>query len=226
MIDFEKIFLNDLDWTMVQEILIRTTIMFTLVLIFLRSTGKKGVRQLSIFEVAIIIALGSAAGDPMLNSDAAILPSLLVFIVILAVYRLITYLASKNQQIENILEGEPIYIIEDGMFTLKEEGDPNFAKDEFFAEMRTQSIEHLGQLRTALLESNGQVSFLYYSPEETKPGMPIFPKLYAGRSKDINMKGCYSCTHCGNLAQLSSNSSCNRCKKSEWVKAIQTIRNA
>ncbi|RZL52987.1 MAG: DUF421 domain-containing protein, partial [Pedobacter sp.] len=116
-IDFKNVFLNDLDWSLVLEIAIRTTIMFVFVLVFLRSSGKKGVRQLSIFEVAIIIALGSAAGDPMLNSESAILPSLLVFVVILAIYRLITYLATKNQRIENILEGEPTYIIEDGMFT-------------------------------------------------------------------------------------------------------------
>ncbi|RZK76528.1 MAG: DUF421 domain-containing protein, partial [Pedobacter sp.] len=52
-------FLNDLDGSLILEIGLRTIIMFTFVLIFLRSTGKKGVRQLSIFEVAIIISLGS-----------------------------------------------------------------------------------------------------------------------------------------------------------------------
>lgn len=223
-INFSDVFINDLDWSLALEIAIRTIIMFSLVLIFLRSSGKKGVRQLSIFEVAIIIALGSAAGDPMLNSESAILPSLLVFIVILVIYRLITYLASKNQRIENILEGEPIYIIEDGMFTLKEEGDANFAKDEFFAEMRVQSIEHLGQVRTAVLESNGQVSFLYFDAENTKPGMPVFPKEFAKRSKAIPDKGFYACTHCGNVEEISAAKSCNRCHKDEWVKAIDATR--
>lgn len=222
--DFKSIFLNDLDFSLALEIGLRTVIMFTFVLIFLRSSGKKGVRQLSIFEVAIIIALGSAAGDPMLNSESAILPSLLVFVVILAIYRLITYLASKSQKIENILEGEPMYIIEDGMFTLEEEGDSNFAEDEFFAEMRNQNIEHVGQVRTAVLESNGQVSFLYYSPEETKKGMPIYPKPYARRSSNISSDGDYACTHCGNIMRLSGSTSCSRCGKNEWVVAIDTVR--
>lgn len=225
-IDFKEVFLKDLNWSLVAEIAIRTGIMFVFVLIFLRSSGKKGVRQLSIFEVAIIIALGSAAGDPMLNSESAILPSLLVFLVILVIYRTITFLASKNQQIENLLEGKPIYIIEDGMFTLKEEGDANFAQDEFFAEMRVQSIEHLGQVRAAVLESNGQVSFLFYSPEETKPGMPIYPKPFSAKSKMIATSGLYACTHCAKVDERFKSSQCVRCHKDEWVQAIDTPRNA
>jgi len=199
-------------------------IMFIFVLVFLRSSGKKGVRQLSIFEVAIIIALGSAAGDPMLNGESAILPSLLVFVVILGVYRLITYIASKNQNIEDILEGKAIYIIEDGRFTLQEEGDANFAQDEFFAEMRVKGIEHIGQIRTALLESNGQVSFLFYPSEEERKGMPVFPKAFAKRSHVISSSGHYACTHCANVEELTAASVCKRCGKDEWVMAIDTPR--
>lgn len=223
-IDWNTIFLNDLDLSRLVEIGVRTFVMFLLVLVFLRSTGKKGVRQLSIFEVAIIIALGSAAGDPMLNSESAILPSLLVFMVILAMYRIITYLASRNEKLESLLEGDAMYIIEDGKFTLKEEGDSNFAKDEFFAEMRAQNIEHVGQVKTALLESNGQVSFLYFANEEVKMGLPIFPKPYRKKSCDITLAGEYACTYCGEVLSITAAQSCPRCGKEEWVLAINSLR--
>lgn len=225
-IDYQNLFLKDLDLSLALEIGLRTIIMFTFVLVFLRSSGKKGVRQLSIFEVAIIISLGSAAGDPMLSSESAIFPSLLVFIIILVIYRLITYLAAKNQGIEDILEGKATYIIEDGMFTLQEEGDANFAQDEFFAEMRTQSIEHVGQVRAAVLESNGQVSFLFYTKEEKKKGMPVFPKPFSKRSVVVSENGDYACTHCANVEQLSAPAKCTRCGKDEWVLAIDTLRTA
>jgi uncharacterized membrane protein YcaP (DUF421 family) len=224
LIDFKQMFLNDLDGSLILEIGLRTTIMFTFVLIFLRSTGKKGVRQLSIFEVAIIISLGSAAGDPMLGGEVAILPSLLVFIFILGIYRLITYLASKNQNIEEILEGEPMYVIEDGLFTLKEQGDSNFAQDEFFAEMRNQNIEHTGQVKTALLESNGEISFLFYEEGNEKKGLPIYPKPYSKRSEKVEVSGDYACTHCAKVSYLSDSSVCDRCGKKEWVMALDSQR--
>lgn len=223
-LDWNNIFLKDLNLSMAVEIGIRTVLMFALVLIFLRSTGKKGVRQLSIFEVAIIIALGSAAGDPMLSGESAIMPSVLVFFVILLVYRMITFFAAKYQKVENILEGVPMYIVEDGRFTMNEEGDANFAQDEFFAEMRVQGIEHVGQVRTALLETNGQVSFLFFDEEEVKPGLPIYPKIYNKKSKHIAHAGFYTCTHCAEVLHLRSPQACLRCKKEEWVAAISDKR--
>lgn len=39
---------------------------------FLRLSGKRGIRQLSLFELAIILCLGSAAGDPMFTKDLPI----------------------------------------------------------------------------------------------------------------------------------------------------------
>jgi uncharacterized membrane protein YcaP (DUF421 family) len=222
--DWHAILMNDLDWGYFFEIVLRTLIMFIFVLIFLRMTGKKGVRQLSLFEVAIIIALGSAAGDPMFNKDTAILPSLLVFVVILIVYRAITFFAAKSEKIESLLEGEPMYIIEDGEFTLNEESDNTFAKDEFFAEMRAQSIEHLGQVKTALLETNGQVSFYYFEDDEVLPGLPVLPKPYCKKSEQITEAGNYACTYCGKVVSLNGPVTCQRCQHKEWVKAIDTRR--
>lgn len=72
--DWKEVFMNDLDWSFTLQIIVRTLIMFSVILVFLRMSGKKGVRQLSIFEVAIIIGLGSAAGDPMSNMHTGRLP--------------------------------------------------------------------------------------------------------------------------------------------------------
>lgn len=223
-INWHNLLISDLNLDYALEIVIRTLIMFAFILILLRLSGKKGVRQLSIFEVAIIIALGSAAGDPMFTKDIAILPSLLVFGIILLFYRILTYFAAKSERFESILEGDPMYIIEDGMFTLQEQSDNTFAKDEFFAEMRSHNIEHVGQVRIALLETNGQVSFFFYENDEVRPGLPVLPKLYSKRSKVIDEKGIYACTYCGKTEDRHIGGNCERCGKEEWVYALTTHR--
>lgn len=225
MPNWKNIFLNDLDWSFTGEIALRTFIMFTVILLFLRLSGKKGVRQLSIFEVAIIIGLGSAAGDPMLNKDNAILPAILVFGIILLFYRIITWIATKSERFESVLEGDPLYVIEDGQFVVLSDNKHTFAKDEFFSEMRQQSIEHLGQVKTAILETTGTVSFYYYTDEDVKFGLPVLPKPYAKRSKEIDLPGKYACTFCGNVEEIKAKQhNCQRCSKKEWVAAISTLR--
>lgn len=223
-LDWNTIFINNLNWAAAGEIIIRTLIMFTMILLFLRFSGKKGVRQLSLFEVAIIIGLGSAAGDPMFNEDNAILPAVLVFISILLFYRLLTYLAGKFEWFESVLEGDPVYIIEEGLFVINH-NEPMFAKDEFFAEMRQKSIEHAGQVKSAILETNGVVSFFFYTDDEVKPGLPVLPKAYNKKSLSCTPAGQYACTFCGYVEHLNGEGNiCPRCKKDEWVAAICTLR--
>ncbi|GAB4035001.1 DUF421 domain-containing protein [Spirosoma jeollabukense] len=223
--DFNTIFVKDLDWNFAAEIVLRTLIMFIVILVFLRLSGKKGIRQLSIFEVAIIIGLGSAAGDPMSNSENAILPALVVFTTILLFYRFITWMATKSERFESILEGDPIYVIEDGMFVMVESSEQTYAKDEFFSEMRQQNIEHLGQVQTALLETNGNLSFFYFEDSQVKLGLPVLPKVYSTKSTSINEPGQYACTTCGHVEDIrASTHACSRCQETEWVKAIKTVR--
>lgn len=223
--DWNKILIGDLDFNFAVEIIMRSLIMFFVVLLVLRMSGKKGVRQLSLFEVAIIISLGSAAGDPMFNKDVAILPALIVFITILAFYRLITFFAAKSERFENLLEGKPMYIIEDGCLVVLEAHEHTFAKDEFFAEMRQQGIEHVGQVRTGVLETNGKISFYYYSDDDVKFGLPILPKVYCKKSEDVIKPGMYACTYCGSTEKFAKGQhTCKRCKRKEWVEAIKTLR--
>ncbi|MCZ2496110.1 DUF421 domain-containing protein [Xylophilus sp. Kf1] len=223
--DFSTIFLNDLDLTFTLEIIFRTVLMFGAILAFLRLSGKKGVRQLSIFEVAIIIALGSAAGDPMFNEDVAIVPAILVFVSILIFYRGITWLASRSDRFESLLEGDPVYVIEDGEFVISHEGETTYATDEFFSEMRQQSIEHVGQVRIGILETTGSMSFFYFDDDEVKPGLPILPKPYLLRSKALAEAGDFACTGCGRVTHIeAARHVCERCGKEEWVKAVHSIR--
>lgn len=90
-----SIFIYDTTWSFAAEIVIRTVIMFTLIVLFLRFTGKRGIRQLSIFELTIILSLGSIAGDPAFNEDLPLIQAVLVMSIVLLLYRLCTWFTSK-----------------------------------------------------------------------------------------------------------------------------------
>src|SRR5215210_2054840 len=106
------------DWNFLFETALRSLIMFFMILVGLRLLGKRGVKQLSIFELVVIISLGSAAGDPMFYKEVGILPAVIVFAIIVACYTLIVYLVGKNKRFEKILEGKPVCLIKDGVFSI------------------------------------------------------------------------------------------------------------
>ena len=70
--DFHRIFLGDAPTLFLLEIVFRTFIMYCYTVLLLRILGKRGMGQLSMLELAIIISFGSAVGDPMVGAEVPI----------------------------------------------------------------------------------------------------------------------------------------------------------
>ena len=223
--EWNRVLFNELPGEFLFEVVFRSAIMFTVLLLTLKLTGKRGVKQLSIFETVIIIALGSAAGDPMFYEDVGIIPAITVFSVIIAMYRLVTWLTGKSKKFEEFIEGKTECLISDGKFSITTFQKESLAQDEFFSELRLRSVEHLGQVKFAYLETSGEVSVFYYEDDDVLPGLPIVPQLFLNKSKIILGNGMYSCTFCGNTeVQQAGTATCKICGQQEWVEAIKTLR--
>jgi uncharacterized membrane protein YcaP (DUF421 family) len=223
--EWDRLLFNDLPIQFLFEVVFRTVIMFLVVLITLRFTGKRGVKQLSVFEIVIVISLGSAAGDPMFYEDVGLIPAIAVFMVIISMYRGVTWLLGKSKRFENSIEGKVECIIEDGQFSLQTFEREDLAQDEFFAEMRLKSIEHLGQVRNAYMETNGAISLYFYNDEDVKFGLPIRPQLFSLKTTVIQKTGIYACTFCANTQKLEPTAGkCTVCNRNEWVLAINSKR--
>ncbi|WP_409151892.1 DUF421 domain-containing protein [Sphingobacterium sp. BS-2] len=221
----ENIFAGDLEGGFLLEIFLRTIVMFLLVLIVLRLSGRRGVRQLTLFEMAIIISLGSAAGDPMFQEDLPIFYAIVVFICVILVYKLIIWLAYRSEKLTHLLEGKVLPVVKNGEFDIKHEKDNNFSQMEFFSELRNLNIEHLGQVKEAVLEIDGTLSVLFYPEDQVRYGLPLFPSLF--KSVDVSKgQGPFACMYCGHVVSDFANDSesCQRCKNKQWSKAINTKR--
>ena len=223
---WKELLLGSEEWNFLPEVIIRTLVMFTVILIGLSILGKRGVKQLSVFELVIIIGLGSAAGDPMFYKDVGLIPAILVFIIIITLYSWVTHWVGRNKRIEYLLEGKPICLVDEGRFAIDNFSKENLGEDEFFAELRLKGISHLGQVEKAIIETNGGISVFFYPDEEVKYGLPILPELLDIQLKKIDTAGYYACVFCGDTKKLepSAHHVCPTCKKDKWVEASEKKR--
>lgn len=224
--DWNEILWGDLEAAFLLQILFRTVVMYLIILFALKILGKRGVKQLSIFELVIIISLGSAAGDPMFYKEVGLLSAFAVFVVIIISYKITTHLVFKYKTVEKLLEGEAIYLIDDGVFSIRNFNKESLGYDEFFSEMRQKSVSHLGQIDIAILEISGEVSLYFYDDEDVIYGLPILPTLYHQQHCEITEKCHYSCTYCGftEIIVPTKLHICTNCKHDKWVKAINCKR--
>lgn len=225
MFEWGRLLFNDAPTDFLFEVALRSAIMFLSLLIVLKLAGKRGVKQLSIFEMVIIISLGSAAGDPMFYEDVGIAHAIVVFIVVLLLYRFITWLTAQNSFVEKLLEGETECLIDSGRFSLKKFKRGGLSQDEFFTELRLRNVEHLGQVKKAYLETTGDISVFFYEDKDVKPGMPIIPELFANQVEVISKADFYCCCQCGETRELSSGKhTCTVCQGKKWVLPIDSKR--
>lgn len=224
MFEWHRILMNDASTNFLFEVALRTTIMFITLLVVLKLAGKRGIKQLSIFEMVIIISLGSAAGDPMFYDDVGIIPAIVVFIVVVLFYRIITWLTGKSPLVERLLEGKTICLIDDSVLT-KNFKDESLGLDELFTFLRLNNVEHLGQVKKAYLETSGDVSVFFHDDKDVKPGLPVLPELFDKQLKTITTPGNYCCCACGSPVQLSGGAhKCKSCECDTWVAAIDSKR--
>src|SRR5687767_9584696 len=224
--DWKALLLGGEEWSFLLETVLRTFVMFLVILTALRLLGKRGVKQLSVFELVVIIGLGSAAGDPMFYKDVGLLPAFIVFIMVVSLYSLVTYLVSKSKKVEKLIEGKPVCLIREGVFAIKNFDKEILAQDEFFAELRVKNVSQLGQVQEAIEESSGQVSVFFYPDEEVKAGLPIMPDSLKEQQEKITRADDYSGVFYGYTEMLAPAEKhvCPSCEKSVWVKASRKIR--
>lgn len=220
--DWQRMLIDQFPLMFLAEVAVRASFAFLAVFLFLRISGRRGIRQLSLFEVLIILTLGSAAGDVSFYEDVPLLPITVVFVTLLTMYRLAVWGMSHSPTFGRWLEGKPVTIIRDGLYELSSLNGLSISSDEFFMELRQQGVEHLGQVRLGILEIDGGVSLFFYDRDEVRMGLSVLPADHRAEHRIVPHGGVYACTRCGFVQPLESGQAqaCPRCDNRTWTAAL------
>lgn len=174
MIDWGNMFFGDGDLIFLVEIVIRTAVLYSFALIMVRLMGKRGMAQLTPFEFVIIVALGSAVGDPMFYPDVPLIHGFAVIVTVVAAQRLIARLTSIDS-VESLLEGDPLVVIEDGRIRDEALEREDFSREELYELMRLNGVPRLEDVKLGVLESIGRLSVLTRKAAEDGVDSEVWP---------------------------------------------------
>lgn len=224
--DWQRMLLHDFPVLFIAEVALRALFAFVAVFLFLKISGRRGIRQLSLFELVVILTLGSAAGDVSFYEDVPLLPIATVFLTLLVLYRLTVWAMTRNERFSSWMEGKPATIIKDGLYELNSLERLNISSDEFFMELRQQGVEHLGQVRLGILETDGDVSLFFQDAESVRPGLSVLPQEFRPIHVQVPSSGLYACTRCGypQVIEAQQQATCPRCNQEQWTLALTNPR--
>ena len=145
----------------------RTAVLFLFTLVLIRATGKRSLGQLSIFDFVIIIALGSAVGDPMFYEDVPLLYGMVVVAVVVGLERVLALLTSRQARVELMVDSSPTVLVREGVVDYAALRHELMSVSELFQALRVDGIEQLDDVALAVLEPSGHISIRTGNGNET-----------------------------------------------------------
>ena len=142
------------------SIFIRTIIIYVILNIMLKVMGKRQIGELEVNELVSTLLISEIGALPISDTNIPLLPSIIPILFIASAEVLISIIKNKSALVKRVVEGEPVYIIYKGSLKQKALADNRISINEVLTEMRTQGIADIQDVRYALLEQNGKLSFL------------------------------------------------------------------
>lgn len=158
--DVGRIVVGELPGIFYIEIVVRAAFMYLFALFLIRLTGKRSLGQLSPFDFVIIIALGSAVGDPMFYDDVPIGHAVTVICVVIALTMIISRLSQRHPRVERITDSSPNILVLDGAIDHDMLAKEHISLSELRERLRLRDVTSIDMVRCAVLEPSGQISVL------------------------------------------------------------------
>jgi uncharacterized membrane protein YcaP (DUF421 family) len=142
------------------DLVVRAIFLFCFIYALTRVIGRRELSSLEPFDLILLIVLGDAIQQGLTQDDYSVTGAVLVIGTLALLQVLASYLSFRFKRLRPILDGEPIIVVEDGEPILKNLRRERMTVEEVAAEARKQEIASLDDVKWAVLETSGQMSFI------------------------------------------------------------------
>ena len=146
---------------------LRTAVIYLVVLIGVRLSGKREVGQMTPFDLTLLLLISNAVQNAMTGPDTSLLGGVVAASTLLIMNYLIAELSGGNRRFRKFVQGQPSLMVHDGQAILSHMTKEHVSMDELQRAMREHGIGSLHDVALAVLEVDGSISFLKY--DEIKP---------------------------------------------------------
>jgi uncharacterized membrane protein YcaP (DUF421 family) len=229
--DLTRIFFGEMPALFYAEIVLRVVVLYLYALAIIRMFGKRSAGELTVLDVLLIIALGTAVGDPMLYPDVPLLHGMLIITLIVGIQRLGLYWANRHPKMDRLLKGRPSLVVSNGVLNLDGLEHIGMSKREVFQMARQSGYRNLGEIRRMYIETDDKASIYGYEPDQVRPGLQFEPPWEIDQHATfeagavVKQQTIAACTNCGQTAEFREGKKvppCPRCQETIWSAVDET----
>ena len=146
--------------------LVRTVILYILIIVGIRLMGKRQVGELEPSELVLSLIIADLASVPMQDYGIPLITGVIPILVLLSLTMILSVLTMKSVRFRALLCGKPSFVIRDGLMDQREMHRNRLTVDELLEELRGKGYTDPSVVKYAILETNGQLSVLPYANQK------------------------------------------------------------
>jgi uncharacterized membrane protein YcaP (DUF421 family) len=142
------------------DIALRAIVIFFFVFLLTRVMGRRELSQLGPFDLILLVVVGDAVQQGLTQDDYSVTGAMIAVGMIAGLQVLLSYASFRFRGLRRVLEGEPIVLVQDGKPIERNLKRERLVLEEVMEEARQQQIASLDDVRWAVLEASGKISFI------------------------------------------------------------------
>ena len=149
------------------EKVLRTVIVYALIAVLFRLTGKRGLANLNTFDFIVIFLLSNVVQNAVIGNDQSVLGGAVGATTLVVINTVINRLIAANTSFARVFEGRPSTVISDGRMLAKAMRRLGLRRSDVEHVVRLQQAEDVAQIERGVLDPNGQFLLTVKSSEQS-----------------------------------------------------------
>src|SRR5579884_1291454 len=142
------------------DIVLRAAFAYVFIVFVLRIMGRRELSDLAPQDLVLLVVLGDLIQNGVTQSDMSMTGVTIAISTFVLLTVLSSYVAFKSRRARRILQGEPLIVVQDGKPIERNLREERLTIDDVMEEARGSEIESLDEVKFAVVEPGGRMSFL------------------------------------------------------------------
>ena len=151
------------------ETVVRVALIYVLILVVLRVMGKRELSQLAPMELVMLLLIPELVSQALVREDFSMTNAIIAVTTLTSLVWTTSALVHRFEKVGRLVEGSPSLLVEKGEPVRETMDLERVPVDELAAEMRKAGIERFEDVKWAVLETGGRISFVGYQPADAGP---------------------------------------------------------
>jgi uncharacterized membrane protein YcaP (DUF421 family) len=142
------------------DLVIRAAVVFFFIFLVTRIAGRRELSTLQPFDLILLVVLGDLVQQGITQSDESVTGTLIVISTVTVLSIAVSWASFRSSKVRLVTEGEPIILIQDGQLIERNLRRERLSRGDLEEAARRQQIASLQEVRWAILEREGSISFI------------------------------------------------------------------